>query len=136
RSFSLGIADSVTVLARSAAMADAAATMIGNAVDLPGHPGIERVPAEALQPDNDLGSMPVTRAVAPLRPDEIARALAAGTGFARRLRESGLIVAAALTLQGETETVGMAAPAMTAPAITAPAPHSLSHSEERARAHG
>ncbi len=37
RSFSLGIADAVTVLADSAAMADAAATIIANAVDLPGH---------------------------------------------------------------------------------------------------
>jgi ApbE superfamily uncharacterized protein (UPF0280 family) len=33
RSFSLGIADSVTVLARTAAQADAAATVIANAVD-------------------------------------------------------------------------------------------------------
>ena len=40
RSFSLGIADAVTVLARTAAEADAAATMIANAVDLPGHPAI------------------------------------------------------------------------------------------------
>ena len=39
RSFSLGIADAVTVLAATAAEADAAATMIANAVDLPGHPG-------------------------------------------------------------------------------------------------
>ena len=38
RSFSLGIADAVTVLADHAAMADAAATIIANAVDLPGHP--------------------------------------------------------------------------------------------------
>src|SRR5206468_3910445 len=37
RSFSLGIADSVTVLADRAAAADAAATIIANAVDLPGH---------------------------------------------------------------------------------------------------
>jgi ApbE superfamily uncharacterized protein (UPF0280 family) len=32
----------VTVLARDAATADAAATLIANAVDLPGHPGVER----------------------------------------------------------------------------------------------
>ena len=38
RSFSLGIADAVTVLARSASLADAAATVIANAVDLPGPP--------------------------------------------------------------------------------------------------
>ncbi|RWG08581.1 MAG: UPF0280 family protein, partial [Mesorhizobium sp.] len=36
RSFSLGIADAVTVLARTGAEADAAATLIANAVDLPG----------------------------------------------------------------------------------------------------
>jgi ApbE superfamily uncharacterized protein (UPF0280 family) len=37
RSFSLGIADAVTVLAATASQADAAATIIANAVDLPGH---------------------------------------------------------------------------------------------------
>jgi len=42
RSFSLGIADAVTVLARSASQADAAATIIANAVDLPLHPAIVR----------------------------------------------------------------------------------------------
>ena len=47
RSFSLGIADAVTVLADRAAMADAAATIIANAVDLPGHPAIVRVPARS-----------------------------------------------------------------------------------------
>ena len=46
RSFSLGIADAVTVLARTASQADAAATIIANAVDLPGHPAILRVPAQ------------------------------------------------------------------------------------------
>src|SRR5213083_2135808 len=35
RSFSLGLADAVTVLARTASQADAAATIIANAVDLP-----------------------------------------------------------------------------------------------------
>jgi ApbE superfamily uncharacterized protein (UPF0280 family) len=42
RSFSLGIADAVTVLADTAARADAAATVVANAVDLPGHPRVER----------------------------------------------------------------------------------------------
>ena len=55
RSFSLGIADAVTVLAQSGAAADAAATLIANAVDLPGHPAITRVPADLLAPDSDLG---------------------------------------------------------------------------------
>ncbi|MFN4131201.1 MAG: UPF0280 family protein, partial [Paracoccaceae bacterium] len=60
RSWSLGIADSVTVLAGTAAMADAAATMIANAVDLPDHPGISRRPAWQMQADSDLGARRVT----------------------------------------------------------------------------
>ena len=63
RSFSLGIADAVTVLARTASQADAAATIIANAVDLPGHPAVRRMPANELQPDSDLGARPVTRDV-------------------------------------------------------------------------
>jgi uncharacterized protein len=55
RSYSLGIADAVTVVAANAAMADAAATLIANAVDLPGHPAVLRAPACDLSPDSDLG---------------------------------------------------------------------------------
>ena len=86
RSFSLGIADSVTVLARDAAGADAAATLIANAVDLPGHPGIRRAPAISLDPDSDLGEHLVTVAVAPLPPDAVAQALAAGRARAAALQ--------------------------------------------------
>src|SRR6266850_3006418 len=71
RSFSLGIADAVTVLADTAAMADAAATIIANAVDLPGHPNIERVPACELAPDSDLGERLVTQSVGVLSPDDV-----------------------------------------------------------------
>ncbi|MGB9433050.1 MAG: UPF0280 family protein, partial [Candidatus Acidiferrum sp.] len=63
RSFSLGIADAVTVLAQTAAQADAAATIIANAVDLPNHPAISRIPARDIAPDSDLLDLPVTRAV-------------------------------------------------------------------------
>ena len=48
RSLSRGIATSVTVLAHNAAAADVAATLIANAVDLPGHPALTRVPADDL----------------------------------------------------------------------------------------
>ena len=58
RSFSLGIADAATVLAATAAAADAAATVIANAVDLPGHPGITRRPARDFDPQSDLGRSP------------------------------------------------------------------------------
>ncbi|WP_419759328.1 UPF0280 family protein [Acidisoma sp.] len=105
RSFSLGIADAVTVLAPTAAAADAAATVIANAVDLPGHPGVRRCPAQELQPDSDLGEMPVTRDVSPLTAAEIDTALTSGLRRAEQLRAEGLIVGAALHLQGETRTL-------------------------------
>jgi len=105
RSFSLGVADAVTVLAETAPMADAAATIIGNAVDLPGHPAIVRARACDLAPDSDLGDRMVTQAVAPLLLDEIQRALDAGIHEAECLRSLGLIRAAALTLQGEMRIV-------------------------------
>ena len=101
RSFSLGIADAVTVLADTAAMADAAATLIANAVDLPGHPAIARARACDLAPDSDLGERMVTQAVGELTAQEIQEALAAGLRFADSLQPRGLIRAAALTLKSE-----------------------------------
>jgi uncharacterized protein len=108
RSFSLGIADSVTTLASSAAKADAAATIIANAVDLPDHPGIIRRPACSLQPDNDLGSRLVTCSVPPLAVPEIEAALDAGARMASKLFTEGLISGAALHLLGITRTIGPA----------------------------
>jgi ApbE superfamily uncharacterized protein (UPF0280 family) len=105
RSFSLGIADAVTVLARTAAQADAAATIIANAVDLPGHPAVLRCPAHDLQPDSDLGGRLVTREVGDLSNDEIEEALQAGADKARALLGQGLIESAALRLHGETRLV-------------------------------
>jgi ApbE superfamily uncharacterized protein (UPF0280 family) len=105
RSFSLGIADAVTVLARTASQADAAATIIANAVDLPGHPAIVRCPAHDLQPDSDLGARLVTRGVGELSDAEIEDALEAGAVQARRLLAAGLIDGAALRLRGETVVV-------------------------------
>jgi uncharacterized protein len=101
RSFSLGIADAVTVLARTASQADAAATIIANAVDLPGHPAIVRCPAHDLQPDSDLGARLVTRDVGELTGHEVEDALESGAACARKLLAAGLIDGAALRLQGE-----------------------------------
>jgi uncharacterized protein len=107
RSFSLGIADAVTVFARTAAQADAAATIIANAIDLPGHPGIVRCPANELQSDSDLGSRLVTRDVGFLALSEISAALEAGDAKARQLFGRGLIEAAALHLKGEIRVIGL-----------------------------
>jgi uncharacterized protein len=106
RSFSLGIADSVTVLAKAASQADAAATIIANAVDLPDHPAVTRCPAHLLQADSDLGDRLVTRDVGPLAYGEIEDALDAGARRARQLLAAGLIDGAVLCLGGETIMVG------------------------------
>ncbi len=109
RSFSLGIADAVTVLARTAAEADAAATIIGNAVDLPGHPAILRRPACEIQSDSDLGNRRVTTGVGALSAAEVAQALDRGQSVAIALHRRGLIAGAALFLQREGRTLGHAA---------------------------
>jgi ApbE superfamily uncharacterized protein (UPF0280 family) len=99
RSFSRGIADSATVLARTAASADAAATLIANAVNVD-HPAIERRPARDLDPDSDLGDLAVTVSVGDLPRDAIDEALDRGLVEARRLRRLGLIDSAAISLRG------------------------------------
>jgi uncharacterized protein len=105
RSFSLGIADAVTVLAAGAAAADAAATLIANAVTC-NHPVIRRQPARLLRDDGDLGDLAVTVAVGALPAAAIEEALACGAREAERLRARGLIHAAGLLLQGRARLVG------------------------------
>ena len=105
RSFSLGIADSATVLAVSAAQADAAATMIANSVNVD-DPAILRKPAAELKDDTDLGDRLVTVRVGPLPRAKIAQALDAGENRARELVARGLICGAALWLQGQARVVG------------------------------
>lgn len=102
RSFSLGIADSVTVLAKNAATADVAATVIANHVDLPGHDSIVRVPANTLDPDSDLRERAVTTAVGELHPEEVAHALQRGASLAYRFLKRGLLNQVFLSLRGQS----------------------------------
>jgi uncharacterized protein len=103
RSFSLGIADSVTVLAASAAQADAAATLIANAVDID-DPAVVRRPASEIKDDTDLGARLVTVEVGTLSRARVHAALDAGAAAARGMLDSGLIWAATLWLQGHNRT--------------------------------
>lgn len=105
RSFSLGIADAVTVLAADGAAADVAATLIANAVDVDALT-IERRPARELDPDSDLGDLPVTIGVGALSTDEVELALDGGAAVARTMLARGLIHAALLRLRGRDRTVG------------------------------
>lgn len=98
--YGLGIADSVTVLAADAATADIAATLIADAVDLPDHPAVRRMPARDLDPGSDLGDRPVTVKVGALNEAEVMQALDRGLAVAEEFRRRNLITAAALFLRG------------------------------------
>ncbi|MEO8808528.1 MAG: UPF0280 family protein [Burkholderiaceae bacterium] len=113
RSFSLGIADSVTVLARTAAMADAAATVIANAVNVQ-DARIERRPANQVKDDTDLGDIEVTVHVPPLGEAQLANALLAGERRALELQRAGLIHSAVLVCQHRLARVEAPIPATAA----------------------
>lgn len=106
RSHSLGVADAVTVLAATAAEADVLATLIANAVDVPGSMRIARSPASSLAPDSDLGARLVTVDVAPLTPREVAQALDAGAARAGHFVAAGRAISVFIALQGETRIIG------------------------------
>ena len=141
RSLSRGIADSVTVLACSAAQADAAATVIANAVDLPSPAaaaaaGIVRQPANTVRDDSDLGQIAVTVQVPSLPPAVVQQALQRGLACAQRLQAAGLVHAVVLACQGQlcrlqpvlstqlaTELVQSLLHALRPPLPCPPAPH-------------
>ena len=106
RSHSFGIADAVTVLAPNAAQADTAATLIANAVDLPGSTLIKKMPAKELFPDTDLGDKLVTTDVALLPKKLAVKAVEAGCKRANEYIHRGLINAATISLQGVVKVVG------------------------------
>ena len=105
RSWSLGVADSVTVLAASGAAADAAATMIANAVDV-ASPTIERRRACDMDDNSDLGERLVTVGVGALSDDAVETALANGAALAERFAGEGLVWGAVLALQGRYRVAG------------------------------
>ncbi len=106
RSFSLGIADAVTVVAATASEADAAATIIANEVgQFTQHPAIERRRANELKDDSDLGGRWVTTRVGRLPQLLVAEVLAQGEMKAQELLKAGLIQAASLSLQEESVIV-------------------------------
>jgi uncharacterized protein len=105
RSLSMGIADSVTIIAATAAAADAAATIVANAVDLPGHPQIRRARAIDIVDDSDLGERMVVVDCGTLQDAEIDRALSSGIAEAERLLDRGLIHRAALFLKNRGRLV-------------------------------
>lgn len=117
RSQSLGIADSVTVLARTAAQADTAATIVANAVDV-ADARIVRRPAWQVRDDSDLGAIPVTVDVPDLPEEQVRRALQQGLQKAQELQSNGLLWFALLACQGQF--MATAAPQALAGAVWPP----------------
>ena len=105
RSLSLGIADAVTVLAGSASVADVAATLIANDVNIK-YQGIEKRPASEVKDDSDLGRIPVTVHVPPLPKEQTSKALHQGLRTARKFIKAGKIEAAYLSLQRQRLVIG------------------------------
>ncbi len=108
RSQSLGIADAVTVVAESAAQADAAATLVANAVNIV-HPAVHRRPARDLREDSDLGDLPVTTAVGLLPPTAIEAALDCGIAMAAEMQRKNLLQSAYIALKGRLRVLPMLA---------------------------
>lgn len=106
RSFSLGIADAVTVLASDTALADAVATVVANAVNLPHHRSIERRPASSLRSDSDLEDRLVTYHVGSLSDADIDSALSAGGRCAEDALARNQAAAVLLMLRGRRVIVG------------------------------
>jgi ApbE superfamily uncharacterized protein (UPF0280 family) len=99
RSLSPGVADLVTVWAKSAALADAAATFIAGRCRVDA-PGIKQAPANELDPDSDLGNMPVTTEVPPLDQEQRRAALDAGLTTAKALMRQKAILGCRIEVQG------------------------------------
>jgi uncharacterized protein len=110
RSYSLGIADAVTVLAERASYADTAATLIANAVDLPFSPKVMRQAARELSPDSDLRDRLVTVAVDELTADEVFEALGNGIVCMQALLKERQLVAVSLMLSNEVISLKCAQP--------------------------
>lgn len=106
RSLTMGIADSVTVLACDAVTADFAATLIANSVDLPRHPAIQREAATSVHPESDLGARLVVTGLKELQPFEVDKALDAGVARSCAMLDQRQIIGAALFLGGQHRVVG------------------------------
>jgi hypothetical protein len=106
RSFTLGVANAVTVLAERAALADAVATYLGNKTTVDS-PNVEREWAENIDPETDIPGKKVTKYVGVISEAEIQQALQNGWEEALRLINRGTICGAVIAVKGNTVTAGM-----------------------------
>ncbi len=100
RSFTKGIASAAVVWAHSSSMADALATILGNATNVDDG-AIQRRLAEEIYPDTDIPGHWVTTSVGDISETKVEEALEGGTALARKLRQQGLVFEALLAVKSQ-----------------------------------
>lgn len=100
RSFTKGVATAAVAVGRSAAVADACATLLANST-LVDDPAVKRARAEEIDPDTDIAGHLVTVRVGELRPEAVATALEQGLRCGREFIDRGLLVGVIVVVQGE-----------------------------------
>jgi len=98
RSFTRGVASAVTILARTASLADAAATAVANASFVEDENVLQQ-PAEKIDPNTDIAGIPVTVKVGPLSEEKVEMAVFRASGKARSLEDQGVILGVVVEVQ-------------------------------------
>lgn len=102
RSLTRGIASAATVVARTASLADAAATAVANASFLEDEQ-VWRRPAEELDPYTDIPGLDITVKVGPLSEEKKSMAVSKALRRAEELVRRELILGAFVAVQGKYE---------------------------------
>lgn len=100
RSFTKGVATAAVAVGRSAAVADACATLLANST-LVDDPAVEQALAETIDPDTDIAGHLVTVRVGELPPQAVAVALEQGLRQGREFMARGLLVGVIVVVQGQ-----------------------------------
>lgn len=103
RSFTLGLADIVTVISSTGALADAAATFICNHTDAETDKVTRRAASE-IDPLTDIPYELVTVSIGEINKGVIAKALENGLRTSNQLKKSNIIYDAVIILRGEVVT--------------------------------
>lgn len=101
RSFTRGVASAVTILARTASLADAAATAVANASFVEDEHVIQQA-AERIDPNTDIAGIAVTVKVGPLSQEKTEMAVARALEKANILAEKGVTLGAVVEVQDRT----------------------------------
>jgi ApbE superfamily uncharacterized protein (UPF0280 family) len=98
RSFTRGVASAVTILAKTASLADAAATAVANASFVEDTNVIQRA-AEEIDPNTDIAGIPITVEVGPLSEQKKEMAVARALEKAHSLADKRVILGAVVEVQ-------------------------------------